>query len=81
MQEGLDRFRALGLGPGLAAVRIVVRTKDVGFLKGILEGHEGLAVVFAESGGDLVLACAEGREEELRSLAVDLATELGGILT
>lgn len=68
------------LGQGLVTRRLVVRARDVGFLKGIVEAHEGLAAVFAESGGELTLASAADREEELDALARDLARELGGIL-
>jgi hypothetical protein len=68
------------LGEGLVTRRLVVRARDVGFLKGIVEAHEGLAMVFAESGGDLTLAAARDRESELDALARDLARELGGIL-
>lgn len=59
--------------------RLLVRAKDVAFLKGIVEAHEGLAQVFAEAGGDLTLAAPVGREAELAELVRDLAAELGGI--
>lgn len=68
------------LGEGLVTRRLVVRTRDVGFLKGVIEAHEGLAAVFAESGGALTLAAAADREAELDALARDLARELGGIV-
>lgn len=68
------------LGPGMITRRVVLRSKDVAFFKGIVEAHEGLAQVFAEKGGDLTLAAPEGREAELDELARDLAAELGGIL-
>lgn len=68
------------LGDGLVTRRLVVRAKDVGFLKGVVEAHEGLAIVFAESGGELTLASAADRERELDELARDLAVELGGIV-
>ena len=60
--------------------RLVVRAKDVAFLKGVVEAHEGLAQVFAEGGGDLTIAASAGREAELDELVQDLANELGGIL-
>lgn len=68
------------LGQGLVTRRLVVRARDVGFLKGIVEAHEGLALVFAESGGELTLASAADREEELDALARDLAKDFGGIV-
>ena len=48
-------------------------------MKGVVEAHDGLAHVFAESGGDLTIAAAVGRESELDGLVNDLAVELGGI--
>lgn len=60
--------------------RLVVRAKDVAFLKGVVEAHEGLAQLYAERGGDVVLVSAADRERELDELARDLARELGGIL-
>lgn len=60
--------------------RLVVRAKDVAFLKGVVEAHEGLACVFAEGGGDLTIAAPADRARELDELVSDLARELGGIL-
>ena len=60
--------------------RLVVRAKDVVFVKGVIEAHDGLAHVFAESGGDLTIAAAAGRETELDEVVRDLAAELGGIV-
>lgn len=68
------------LGEGMITRQLVVRAKDVAFLKGIVEAHEGLAQVFAEKGGDLTIAAPAGREAELDELVRDLASELGGIL-
>jgi hypothetical protein len=60
---------------------LVVRAKDVVFVKGVVEAHDGLAHVFSESGGDLTIAAAAGREAELDELVNDLATELSGIVS
>jgi len=60
--------------------RLIVRAPDVAFVKSVVEAHDGLAQVLAESGGDLTLAAAADRVEELDELARDLANELGGIL-
>jgi hypothetical protein len=68
------------VGAGMVTRRLVVRAPDVAFLKGIVEAHDGLACVFAEQGGDLVLAAPADREAELAALARDLALELDGIL-
>ena len=69
-----------GVGEGMIARRLLVRAKDVVFVKGVIEAHDGLAHVFAESGGDLTIAAAAGREAELDELVNDLALELGGII-
>lgn len=68
------------LGEGMITRQLVVRAKDVAFLKGVVEAHEGLAQMFAEKGGDLTIAAPAGREAELDELVRDLASELGGIL-
>lgn len=60
--------------------RLVVRAKDVAFLKGIIEAHEGLAQLFAEGGGDLTIAAPVGREAALDELVLDLAREFDGIV-
>lgn len=65
---------------GMVVRKLVVRAKDVVFVKGVVEAHDGLAHVFAEHGGDLELAAAPDREEELDELVRDLARELDGIV-
>jgi hypothetical protein len=67
------------VGPGMVTRRIVVRAKDVVLLKGIVESNEGLANVFGEHGGDLLLAAPEGRAAELDELIEDLCRELGAM--
>ena len=64
------------VGEGMVARRLVIRTRDVVFFKGIVEASEGLAAVFAEHGGDLVVAAPEERASELELLLRDLAEEL-----
>jgi hypothetical protein len=61
--------------------RLIVRAKDVVFVKGVVEAHDGLAHVFAEHGGDLTIAAAPGRDAELDELVRDLAAELDGIVS
>jgi hypothetical protein len=56
--------------------RVVVRAPDVVFFKGVIEASEGLAAVFAESGGDLTVAAPAGRSLELDALLDDLCREL-----
>jgi hypothetical protein len=59
--------------------RVVVRSRDVVFFKGVIEASEGLAAVFAESGGDLTVAAPIGRASELDALLDSLCAEVGGV--
>jgi hypothetical protein len=65
------------VGPGMVTRSLVVRAKDVVFLKGIVEASDGIAQVFAEHGGDLTLAAPADREEELDLLILELAAAVG----
>ncbi len=65
------------VGPGMVTRKVVVNARDVVFVKGIIEGLEGLAQVFAESGGDLTLAAPLSRAAELDALVDDLCVEIG----
>lgn len=79
----MSRSGALAPNPSrdvLVARRLVVRAKDVVFVKGVIEAHDGLAHVFAEHGGDLTIAAPANRVAELDELVVDLAREVEGIL-
>jgi hypothetical protein len=67
------------IGPGMVSRRVVVRAKDVVFLKGIVEASEGIAQVFAEHGGDLTIASPADRERELDALVDDFCAELGAM--
>lgn len=64
------------VGEGMAIRRVVMRAGDVVFFKGVIEASEGLAAVFAERGGDLVVAAPEDRRAELDALLDDLCAEL-----
>ncbi|MFO0663386.1 MAG: hypothetical protein U0174_05515 [Polyangiaceae bacterium] len=72
------RAKAPLLGEGLVTRHVVVPAKNVVFVKGVLEAHEGLAQVFAESGGDLVIATTESQTAELDALLPGLLAEVGG---
>jgi hypothetical protein len=65
------------LGEGLVARRVVVLPRDVVYVKGIFEASEGLGALFAERGGDLVVAAPVSRTAELDQLLDDLTVELG----
>jgi len=65
------------LGEGLVARRVLVRPRDVVYVKGVLEASEGLGAMFAEGGGDLVVAAPRSRADALDEVLRDLAAELG----
>jgi hypothetical protein len=68
------------LGRGLVARRFSVDKEDVVFVKGVLEASEGLGALFAERGGELVIAAPESRAAELDEVLADLQRELGARL-
>lgn len=63
-------------GEGMTVRRVVLRAKDVVFLKGVLEASEGLAAVHALSGGDLSIVCHASRADELDAVLRELAVEV-----
>jgi hypothetical protein len=65
------------LGPGLVVRRLNVRASDVVLVRGILEASEGLGTMFAERGGELLLAAPSCQAALLDELVADLVTELG----
>jgi hypothetical protein len=60
--------------------RMRVAAREVVFVKGIIEASEGLAVVFAESGGDLTIATSPSQKDELDKILQDLARDTGALL-
>lgn len=56
-------------------------SKDVGYVRGILEASEGLACMFAEKGGDLMLVAPVSQQARLDEIVEDLRVELGAIVT
>ena len=64
------------VGRGMLVRHLRVRPSDVVFVKGLVEASEGLAGVFAEQGGALMLAAPRDREAELGELYADLVKEL-----
>ena len=67
------------VGEGMVVRRVVLRAPDVVFFKGVIEASEGLAAVFAESGGDLTIAAPTEREAELDALLDALCIEVGAV--
>ena len=68
------------VGPELVTRNVRVRAVDVVFVKGIFEASEGLGALFAERGGDLVIAAHPSRESELDELLADLAHDVGALV-
>jgi hypothetical protein len=66
---------------GLHACCVSVEVEEVVFVKGIIEASDGLAAVFAERGGDLVIAAPIERRDELSELLNDLARDIGAKLS
>lgn len=65
---------------GMHVRTLSVRAPDVVFVKGIIEASEGIAVIFAERGGELTIAAPQGRGAELAELLSDIALEVSGTL-
>ncbi len=65
------------LGPGLTSVSLSVPASEVVYVRALLEAHEGLAVMFAERGGELVLATTDSQAAELAWFVAALQAELG----
>lgn len=62
---------------GLVTFRVLVKPSEVVFIKSIIEASDGVASIFAESGGDLTVGAPPERALELRSILRDLAAETG----
>lgn len=60
------------LGEGLVSRRIVVDAADALLVKAVIEAHEGVANVFGEQGGTLIVAAPVDREAELDALLADV---------
>ncbi|HEY6558148.1 MAG TPA: DUF4911 domain-containing protein [Polyangiaceae bacterium] len=54
--------------------------RDVVFVKGIFEASEGLGSLFAERGGDVILAAPRSRASEFEALLRDLVTDVGAVI-
>jgi hypothetical protein len=69
------------VGEGMVVFRVRVRSPDVVFFKGVLDAHDGLCQVFAESGGDLTIAGPQERAQEIDAVLADLCAETGAVRT
>jgi len=65
----------------LAWRRIRVAQADVAFVRGVLEASEGLACMFAEKGGDLMLVSPASQVGTLDEVIEDLCVDVGAIVT
>ena len=65
---------------GLVFRRLRAQAREVVFIKGVIEASEGLAVVFAEHGGDLTIATSASQKDALDIILQDLAKETGALL-
>jgi hypothetical protein len=65
---------------GLVTRRVRVPAREVVFVKGVIEASEGVAVVFADRGGDLTIATLPNQKDELDRILHDLALETGALL-
>jgi hypothetical protein len=68
------------LDSNLVARHVRVRARDTVFVRGVLEASEGVGVLFAEHGGDLVLATPLALEAALDEVIADLVLELGAVV-
>lgn len=68
------------LDDDLTVRRVYVRARDAVYVKGILEASEGVGVLFAERGGELVLATPHSRGDELDELIADLVLEIDAVV-
>ncbi len=68
------------LDADLVVRRVSVAARDVVFVKGIFEASEGLGVLFAERGGELVIAAPHSRTAALDETLADLASEIGAVI-
>jgi hypothetical protein len=65
---------------GLIVRRVRVPPREVVFVKGVFEASEGVAAVFADSGGDLTIATLPSQKDELDRILQDLRDETGALL-
>jgi hypothetical protein len=62
---------------GLVAFRVEIDPREVVFVKSVVEASEGLASIFAESGGSLTIASPPSRRAALVELLDDLVAHHG----
>lgn len=65
------------LGEGLVCRRLTIERSLIVFVRAHLEASEGLGLMFAERGGELVVATTESQARELDAFVDDLCAEYG----
>jgi hypothetical protein len=60
------------IGEGLVTRALRVEVGDVARVKAYLEVHEGLAAIFGERGGEIVIASPRDREAELDAVLSEM---------
>lgn len=68
------------LGPGMVQRRVSLPSPEVVFLKGLLEAHDGLAQVYGEKGGQLIICTTTEQEDELDRFLQALTRDLPNLL-
>jgi hypothetical protein len=67
-------------GNELVQRRVRVKPSDVVLVKGLCEASEGLCAMFADRGGDLVLAAPNSRARELDEFVRDLEIDFCAVV-
>ena len=62
-------------GPGLTQRRLRVADADVVWLRSVLEGYDGLASLYGDGSGNVILTTPTPRCAELDALLRDLCSE------
>ena len=74
-ERAQNRLDFAALTEGLIVAKVSSHARDVVFVKGVFEASEGLALVFAERGGELAIATSPALRGELERVLSDLAAE------
>lgn len=64
---------------GMALERVDLDPREVVFFKGIVEASDGLATIFAQSGGSLTVAAPISQAAALAELLGDVESECAGM--
>ena len=64
------------IGDGMVSRRIVVDASDAQLVKAVVEAHEGVAAIFGQERGVLIVAAPTDREVELDALMIEITALL-----